>query len=150
MNRKLTKFLAALVVAALALSCRSIEVNKVDKAKYDIKDICIVMNPAVIVEDFLPALQALLEQRGIASKVIPKEDASCSYKLVYTANQSWDMAIYLKFASMILYKGAEVVGRATYDSGEGLNKFGSVYEKLKIVTDQLLADFSERSSLSGK
>lgn len=144
MSGKFIKGLIASAGAALVISCQSMDVTKVDKNKYNIKDICIIQNPAVIVEDFVPALQALLEQRGITSKLIPKEDSSCNYRLAYTANQSWDVAVYLKFASMILYKGADVVGRATYNSGEGFGKFRSVYDTLKIVTDELLADFSQR------
>jgi hypothetical protein len=145
MNGKFITGLMASSVAVLVISCQSVDVTKVDKGKYDIKDVCIVLNPAVIVEDFVPALQAVLEQRGITSKVIPKEEPACNYRLVYTANQSWDGAIYVSFISMILYKGETVTGRGTYSAGFWFSKFGPVDEKIRIVTNELLADFSQRS-----
>lgn len=117
------------------------EINTVDIRDTGNKEVCIIENSAVRMT-FLEAYKNALENKHY--KVIIKEDKysakNCNITSTYTANWRWDLALYLAYAEINVYKQDSLVGKAIYDSlrgGANMNKFISAQEKVKELVDQL-------------
>lgn len=103
--------------------------------------ICIRNNPAVR-EGFLQAYRTRVESKGFTVRVLSPDAAvrSCSLTSTYTANWRWDLALYMAYAEILVYRDGEVIGRALYDSlggGGRLDKFINATEKVNELVDQL-------------
>lgn len=115
----------------------------VDPIPTKISDICIKRNPKVFMDAFLPELQTQIESFGIKTRVFDdKAPDNCSFQLRYTANWTWDLAMYLTYAEIAVYENMhkQRIGRGIYDARDGsgnLSKFGSTANKLKTITDPL-------------
>lgn len=81
------------------------------------EQICLVEDKTVR-ESFLPALRTALEARGLAVSVVASvaEARSCPIYATYMANWRWDLAMYLAYVKITVYKGTTEVGSATYDA----------------------------------
>lgn len=128
---------------SLVLSaCTSVQVAPVSKAEIrNIQHVCIVENPKVIIDDFVPTVQKRLQYHGIASRIV-KDEQGCEYSLHYSAKQSWDFKTYLSWAELKLQQGQKTVAQAEYylkgKGGLSLNKWQSVETKMTPVVDELL------------
>lgn len=128
---------------SLVLSaCTSVQVAPVAKTELGhIQQVCIVDNPKVIIDDFVPVIQKRLQYHGIASRIV-KDEQSCEYALHYSAKRSWDFKTYLSWAELKLYQGQKVVAQAEYKlvggGGLSLMKWQSVETKMTPVVDELL------------
>ncbi|HVY07506.1 MAG TPA: Sbal_3080 family lipoprotein [Burkholderiales bacterium] len=109
----------------------------------DVREICIKRNPAVIMEQFLPEIAKQIEAHGVKTRTyIDTKPDDCRYTLDYVANWQWDMAMYLKYADLIVRDGSELIGRVTYDArggGGNMSKFGTTAEKIRPLIDELFA-----------
>lgn len=143
LNRKILTHLSIAGIIILTAHCQSLEVSKVDRSKHNIKKVCILENPDVIVEEFLAALQGGLYQRGIDSTVIKAPSKECAYTITYIVNQSWDFAMYISHITLVLLKGDESIGRGVYSNSGSLGKFGPVEEKLKLVLDPMFGEMNK-------
>jgi len=106
-----------------------------------IPSLCITENPAVWSKQFLPALRMQLARHGITTTVHASAPETCDHRLEYTAEWDWDLAMYLEYADIRIYRGDALVGRATYDARDGsarLDKFGRTETKLASLVDALL------------
>jgi len=106
--------------------------------------LCIQRNPAVIIEDFLPTLQAVLRERGVQSVVNEgaTAPASCSYVLTYTARRGWDIVPYLKLIELtVTQRDGTLVGHAEWRhrGGFGFNKWAGSRGKIERAVNDLLA-----------
>jgi hypothetical protein len=133
----------ALAVALLALSGCSIntKVNPVpEPAK--ISSLCILHNPEVLMDEFEPAVQRIMEAQGVDTLVVePPTPKECHYRMEYSANWRWDLAMYLWFAEFRIYDGADKIAEAQYDArwgGARLDKFGTTASKIEPVLQGLL------------
>ncbi|PMS30233.1 hypothetical protein [Paraburkholderia rhynchosiae] len=124
----------------------------------DVHHVCIEVNQAVSVGDFVPALQLALERRGIRSDVYNPgtSPTGCEARLVYNAAIDYgrrsfsDESIqYLSIIDLTLLQNSRILVTARYQTG-GLNtdRFSSASTKLnglidKMVVDQ--ADFSRQT-----
>lgn len=105
---------AALLACAVAGCAIRSDVQPVGFGRVD--SVCIERNDAVLMEGFLPALVKQIEARGVATEVYAgAPPADCRHRVTYTANWSWDMAMYLTYAQINVYdgvrEGAPRIGR---------------------------------------
>lgn len=111
--------------------------------------VCIRQNPAVHMAGFLPELQSQIEGLGIKTRVFEGEPpAGCKYLLEYVANWQWDLAMYLSFAELRVYRDRNLIGEAVYNARHGgarLDKFGPTSSKLKGLTEELFRGAGARA-----
>lgn len=118
------------------------------------KNVCIAKHEAVRVE-VLDAIQEGFRNRGVATKVIsatytekdrmwyPKanvmEAASCDAVVYYVANWHWDLATYMRFASIWVTdsSGVRKLAATSYQAGAGLDKFIDAKKKLLSMVESL-------------
>jgi len=142
--------LAAGIFSIILFSgCSTMKVTQVDK-KHKLEYVCIEDNPKVKVDDFIPTVEKIFHDYGIATDVYAKNKvpAYCDVKMKYTALRSWDIGTYLSFAEVNLYKGRKSVGHAEYGmTGKGgldLSKWASVKSKMTPVIEKLLSQYDKK------
>lgn len=125
---------AALGACSITQTVKPVETDR-------IAAICIEQNDRVAMQGFLPELESLIQARGIRTQIyLGALPADCTYRLSYTANWGWDLAVYLTYARLDVYEGATEIGNAEYDarSGSGnLDKFGPTRSKLETLVAAL-------------
>lgn len=130
--------------ALLTTACTSIQVSPLSKVELlNVQQVCIINNPKVIIDDFIPVVQRRLQHHNIQSRVINQaNEQDCHYTLQYSAKRSWDFTPYLSWAELTLQHGNTIVAKAEYNlkgkGGLSLNKWQSVETKMIPVVDQLL------------
>jgi len=138
-TKSIGKLLAAVAVL-LAAGC-AITQNVRPVTASDIRSICIKHNAQTFMTDFESELRSQIEARGIKARMYDGEAPSeCRYRLEYTANWHWDLAMYLVYADLRVYDRDLLIGEANYDArggGANFGKFGHTGEKLKPLTEQL-------------
>ncbi|MGF6574558.1 hypothetical protein ABH945_006681 [Paraburkholderia sp. GAS333] len=116
----------------------------------DLHHVCIEVNPAVSVGDFVPSLQMALGHRGIRSDVYNPgtSPAGCEARLVYNAAIDYgrrsfsDESIqYLSIIDLTLIQDGRILVTARYQTG-GLNtdRFSSASTKLTGLIDRMVVD----------
>jgi hypothetical protein len=133
-----TTALTTLVVSG----CITTDVRSVEERK--IPEICIHKN-AKVRDGFLTNLEEEIQKKGISTRIyeVNSPPADCSYTMEYTANWNWDIAMYLSYAKIDLYKDGAQVGSAEYDArmaGLMLNKFKGAESKVDPLLDELFAN----------
>jgi hypothetical protein len=131
-----------LLLAVLLAAC-SIKQNvkPVTPADVATKQICIRENKAVR-EGFLEAYKQALESKGFSVRVLDPDAGitACPLLTTYSANWRWDLAMYMAYAEMTVYRDGNEVGKAVYDSllgGGRLDKFIKADEKVRELVNQL-------------
>ena len=100
-----------------------------------------VKNPAVK-EGFLDSYRSALTNKKYSVKILP-ESASvndCQVASTYTAKWRWDLALYMAYAEINVFKDGEKAGEAVYDSqrgGANMGKFIDADAKIKELTNQV-------------
>ena len=106
-----------------------------------VSDLCIRKSPRVLMEGFLPELEAQIRSHGVKIRTFDGDlSADCIHHLDYSANWGWDLAMYLTYAELKVYEKINLIGEAIYDArwgGGRLDKFGATNEKLKPLVDGL-------------
>jgi hypothetical protein len=103
--------------------------------------VCIIKNEKVR-EGFLDAYTDALKAKRVEVKTLA-ETAShneCLTTSTYSANWGWDMALYMRYAEIKVYRSAAMVGEAVYDATWGglrLDKFISAENKIREIVDEL-------------
>ncbi|MBP6750826.1 MAG: hypothetical protein KA144_14410 [Xanthomonadaceae bacterium] len=105
------------------------------------KEICIIEAPAVR-EGFLQTYRTELEKKGFVVRLLPPNSATttCPLTSTYLGKWSWDLALYLNYAEINVYKNGEQSGRALYDGrrgGANLGKFGSGEKRIAGLVNEL-------------
>lgn len=125
----------------IALSGCSITTSVKPVGEGRVSDLCIRKNSRVLMEGFLPELEAQVHTHGVKTRTFDGDLASdCTYHLDYSANWGWDLAMYLTYAEIKVYNQLNLIGEAIYDArwgGGRLDKFGATSEKLKSLVDEL-------------
>lgn len=131
-----------LITALLVTSgCTSVKVKPIAPAS--LQQVCIVNNPKVIIDEFVPVLQDGFARHHIATHVVEQaQSQSCEVTLTYTALRSWDFTPYLSHAELRLWRAGKQIGAADYHlrgkGGFSLTKWAGVKTKMDPVIDQLL------------
>lgn len=104
-------------------------------------EICIVKNEKVR-PSFLNAYSDALKAKSVQVRTLA-EGASlneCPTTSTYAANWTWDLAMYMKYAEIKVYRSAALVGEAVYDASWGggrLDKFINAENKIRELVDEL-------------
>lgn len=103
------------------------------------KEICIIENPKVVKEGYLQAFKSALQKKGYAVKMLNEgaKKSDCEVTATYTANWSWDLALYMSFTKIKVYKNGEKSGEASYRPRGAFSKFINAAEKVQELVDQL-------------
>ncbi len=133
--------LACASLALFALSGCAIHQNVKPVAQLDSKSVCIVQNGNVRAT-FLDAYERALSNKGYEVKRLESGASliACPVTSTYTANWRWDMAMYMAYAEIVVYKNAKPAGKATYDATRGggnMGKFIGAEKKITELVDQL-------------
>ncbi len=110
-------------------------------AQFNSKLVCIVEKPAVKA-GFIETYKRVLTAKGYEVRQLP-ESASlveCPITSTYTANWRWDLATYMAFAEIKVYKDGAPAGEAIYDSmrgGANMGKFIDAEKKITELVNQL-------------
>ena len=135
----MTKHLLALaLLAPLFAGCSSIQ--KVDPVSGGTPEkLCIIKNPKVR-DGFLNAYQAAAQARGISVQVMPEGSAfnACPLTSAYTASWNWDLALYMRYAQITVYRDGRAAGVAEYDAHTAVfSKFINADQKIQELVGQL-------------
>ncbi|MCV2368087.1 Sbal_3080 family lipoprotein [Roseateles oligotrophus] len=130
-----------LVLFALLLSGCAIRQNVKPTEQFAEKQICVVENPKVK-NGFIEAYRKVLVQKGYEVRMLPPSASliECPITSTYTANWRWDLAMYMSYAEIKVYKQAKPSGEAIYDATHGggnMNKFISADVKITELVNQL-------------
>jgi len=129
-----------LVVVVLLQGC-SINQKVTPVAGKGIAELTVIENPAVK-NTFLDALKKAVEEQGVAVQVGPAaaDPEDYPYAMTYTANWTWDMALYLVYTEINVFEKGEEIGKAVYDSRRGgarMDKFINAENKVKELVGEL-------------
>ena len=137
--RNLILFVLLLMLSGCAISKH---VTPVDST-VTISKIYVLKNDKVQYEQLVDEIVSQIETLGFDSESYegdrPKE---AQHYITYTANWTWDLAMYLTYFRATLYDDGRVLGEVEYDSkmgGLNLSKFGSAKEKIRPLMEELLA-----------
>ena len=132
------------ILAICLVGCTTINVKEVDAKKHPISTICILKNPKVLVDDFLPVVEKGFNRHGIAVELHSGTNSKCcEYSLRYTARRSWDFVPFLSLAKLELKQHKKIIGTAQYKVSRWLggSKWMGTESKMNPVIDELLSGF---------
>ncbi len=136
------KFLLGVLIVAFLYGC-AINKNISPIGVPKIEKICVEKNTKVLMDGFHPELILQLEEIGIETETYLLERPDrCNVFMQYTANWTWDLAMYLSYLDVKVYEGNKLIGKAEYDSrwgGARLDKFGSTAEIIRPIIKELFA-----------
>jgi len=131
------------LLVGLALVACSIKQNvrPVTPADLATREICIRENKTVR-EGFLEAYRQALESKGFSVRVLDPDAGirACPLLTTYTANWRWDLALYMAYAELTVFRDGNEIGKATYDAlmgGGRMDKFIKADEKVRELVSQL-------------
>lgn len=134
-NCLITLFTAVTLISGCAIK------QDVDPASLGGLDtLCIVENQSVRAS-FIEALTKILDERKIQHEVMNAEEAAdCEWKMTYTARWSWDLALYMAYTQINIYKAGSLDGQAVYDATQGaanMDKFIDAESKIRELVEDL-------------
>lgn len=143
------KILVPLIFSTLLTAC-AIRQDIEPAASVTSGEICIIENPDVR-PGFLEVYRRELEAKGYKTRVVPATSTlfDCPQISRYTANWTWDMALYLSFADISVYEDGKRVGHVVYDSTQGglnLTKFVRGETKVAELVNQLFPQTAQAAS----
>ena len=105
--------------------------------------VCIVENPDVR-EGFLAELKKVLDEKHINYRVVDKQESlNCEWTATYLGRWNWDLALYMSYAEIKIYKNGQLDGEAIYDASRGganLGKFIDAETKIRELVDSLIKE----------
>ena len=129
-----------LVIILFLNGCAAVTKQTVKPFESDVSEVCIIENPKVR-ESFLQVYRDALTQKGYVVKMLNEHSdiSDCSVTTTYLARWRWDLALYMSYVSIEVYKNGEKSGDASYKIvKEGATgKFIDAEEKIKELVDQL-------------
>ena len=145
MKFRLLAFLA--VCAFFTTSCKIAQ--DIQPVTVDVREIAVIDNPQVLRDDFGAALESELRGLGIQVNRLPQDATpkDSEFVLTYTANWSWDLAMYLCYAELRVFQKGQPIASAVYDSRFGsanMNKFVKAGTKLRELVGLLFPQRATR------
>jgi len=133
--------ITAAVAILLSLSACAIEQTIKPVEGLQTRDICIIDNPAVRA-GFLESYKNTMQAKGYLIRAMPSDTplTGCPVISTYTATWKWDMAVYMNFAQIRVYRDGYQTGEAVYDARHGggnMNKFIDADKKTTELVNQL-------------
>jgi hypothetical protein len=135
--------LAFITILLSLTGCGTIEqkVRPVALSSDEPREICVVETPDAH-HEFLPSYKSALTKKGMTVRVLPAGAAvgACPLTTTYEAKWQWDLALYLSYANLKVYRNNHLEGEALYDATRGgtkTEKFTNAEAKIQELTDQL-------------
>ena len=105
-------------------------------------EVCIIEDEAVR-KGFLEEFEKVLHEKGIRYVVTDRAYANqnCEWTVTYIARWSWDLALYMSYAEIKVFKNGVLDGKAVYDStrgGANMGKFIDAEPKIRELVDELM------------
>jgi len=133
-----------LILIILSMGISGCAINQsIEQANIPEKtQLCIIENPAVR-DGFLLEYKSVLTSKQIPYKVVSKSTVpeSCEWTSTYTANWTWDLAMYMSYAEIKVFHNGALDGEAIYDStrgGANMSKFIDAETKIRELVDKLM------------
>lgn len=131
----------ALIVSLFVSACtikQTIEPAEISRNS----TLCIIENTDVR-PGFLKEFQSALGNKGIAHQVVNESDvpADCEWTATYIGKWSWDLALYMSYAEIKIFRNGSLDGEAIYDSTGGSangDKFIDAEPKIHELVNELL------------
>jgi hypothetical protein len=135
------KILSIALLPLAVMGC-SIQQTVSPIGRFEGRQVCIVENPAVSQDGFLKTYRRVLMEKGYEVKLLPPASTltACPITSTYTANWRWDLALYMAYADIRVYKDGQSSGQAVYDSrsgGANMGKFIKGETKIEELVNQL-------------
>lgn len=126
-------FVAALFVA---LSGCAINQHVKPMDRFASREVCIIENPKVK-PGFLDAYKRTLTTKGYSVRQLVKDasPSTCPITSIYVANWRWDLAMYMSYAEITVFKHGEPSGKAIYDATRGGGNMGKFIDADKKITE---------------
>ena len=104
-------------------------------------EVCVLRNHDVR-HEFLEVYTDALKEKKIQVKTLPDTASlsECPTTSTYTARWAWDLALYMKYAEIKVYRNAALTGEAIYDAtwgGGRLDKFINAEKKIRELVKSL-------------
>ena len=154
MHKNVLLGLAALVASGCSITQT---VNPVGNLATN--EVCIIESPQVR-EGFLPELKNVLQTKNAQVHMLDSNAtiSSCPIVLTYIARWKWDLAMYMSYVEINVYRDGQAVGKALYDatSGSGrMDKFIDAEPKIRELVNELFpSNFPDvpgsREGINGK
>ena len=107
----------------------------------DVNHICIKSNPKVK-ENFEKELTQQLNDMNIKTMGLAGAFAGeCEYELHYTANWSWQVALYVSYIELKVIRNRSIVGYATYSTRDSITPIGKLGSTAARISELLEAMF---------
>lgn len=138
----MTNFKRAALAVALAGAVSGCAISqKVEPATLSERSICVVENDKVR-PAFRDALVQSISEKGYTVKLAAADVTAteCPRRVVYNANWTWDLAMYMRRAEIIVFEQDKIAGRAVYDASAGggrMDKFIEAETKVRELVGQL-------------
>ncbi|WP_296591986.1 Sbal_3080 family lipoprotein [Methylophaga sp.] len=105
-------------------------------------ELCIIENTDTR-EGFLKEFQSTLSARGIQHQLVSARDVpeSCEWTATYVARWTWDLALYMSYAEIKIFRNGNLDGEAIYDSTHGggnMGKFIDAEPKIQELVNELM------------
>lgn len=128
---------ASFLISACSIK-QTIEPAEISKGS----ELCIIDNPAVRA-GFLKEFKSVLSNKSIAYKVVSESSVpeDCEWTATYTANWTWDLAMYMSYAEIKIFHDGSLDGEAIYDSRRGvgnMDKFIDAETKIQELLNELM------------
>ena len=106
-------------------------------------EVCILRNEDVR-QGFLDAYTGALTDKNVKVRLLPGTASlnECATTSTYKAHWAWDLALYMRYAEIKVYRSAALVGEAVYDAtwgGGRLGKFINAENKIRELVDELFS-----------
>lgn len=107
-----------------------------------VEKVYVEYNPDVHMEELNHSLVEMFQDLGIASELYRgQRPDEAVHHMEFTANWTWDMAMYLTYFQADLYEDGRPIGSAEYDARRGggrPDKFGPTEEKVRPLLEELV------------
>lgn len=136
------KILLAVITASVVMSGCSIQ-QTIEKAELEKEaELCIVENSAVR-KGFLAEFKTVLTSMNIPHRMVNASSipASCEWTTTYVARWTWDLALYMSYAEIKVFRQGNLDGEAIYDSthgGANMSKFIDAETKIRELVNELM------------
>lgn len=129
-----------LTAAALVCLCQCNSVRHTGSAPNPpITKLAVLKNDKIHMSGFQPELVKQVREMGIAAEVVDAAPQDDTPYLTYTANWSWDLAMYLRYFKADLFRGAARIGSVEYKASDfDMGKFGATENKIRAPLRRLL------------
>jgi hypothetical protein len=142
MRKLILVFVAIALSTGCAISRNVVPVDSDEK----VEKIYVRYNDAVHMEGLNDELVAQFREMGFDAELFrgdtPEE---ALHTFIFTANWTWDIAMYLTYFRGTLMEDGRTLGQAEYDAtsgGANLGKFGQTAEKIRPLLEEMMQKVS--------